>query len=210
MGETPMPRNNMDAYKINVKFFAREPRQVAPHEFVPIFHSWIQIQDVPEHTLIDVADYAHVQDGPGILLVAHEANFYADSVGGRLGFTYQRKHPFEGSFSDRLRQAIIAALEGCQRLELDPRLSGKIAFRTDEVVVQLNDRLLAPNTAETFEQVRPELDKVFSEMYGAPIRLEHRPSARELFEVRAKPERSAATVTDLLNRLSATATAPSR
>src|SRR5262245_26822662 len=106
----------MDVHKINVKFFAAEPVQVEYAEVVPVFHSWIQIQSVPDHTLIDVADYAHVQDGPGILLVSHEANFYADSFGGRFGFTYQRKHPAAGEFKDRVRQAIVAALESCVRL----------------------------------------------------------------------------------------------
>src|SRR5678815_1415872 len=98
------PCHKMDVHKIHIKFFASEPVQVEQAEFVPVFHSWIQIQSVPDHTLIDVADYAHVKDGPGILLVANEANFYADWIGGRFGLTYQRKHPAPGDFKDRLRQ----------------------------------------------------------------------------------------------------------
>ena len=33
---------------------------------------------VPDHLLIDVADYAHVPNGPGTVLVAHEANIHID------------------------------------------------------------------------------------------------------------------------------------
>ena len=74
----------MDAHKISVKFFVDRPWAVQGHEFVPVFHSWIQLKTVPDHMLIDVADYSHVKDGPGTLLVAHEANIYLDRFDGML------------------------------------------------------------------------------------------------------------------------------
>jgi hypothetical protein len=194
----------MDVHKINVKFFAREPVTVEQAEFVPVFHSWIQIQSVPQHTLVDVADYAHVKDGPGILLVSHEANFYADWFGGRFGFTYQRKQPAPGEFKDRVRQAIVAALESCVRLENDPRLSGRLQFRTDEVSIQLNDRLNAPNSDETWKAVEPELRQVLTEFYGGDVTLQRRFDQRELFEVRATAA-SAPSAAELLSRLGVTA-----
>src|SRR4030095_5221476 len=64
--------------RIGVKLFAADGSSVQPREFVPIFHRWIQTQAVANHLLIDVADYAHVPDGPGVLLVAHEGNFSLD------------------------------------------------------------------------------------------------------------------------------------
>jgi hypothetical protein len=194
----------MDAYKINVKFFIRDSAGIKQEEFVPVFHSWIQNQSIAEHTLIDVADYAHVQDGPGTVLVAHEANFYADRVGGRLGFTYSRKQPVAGDFAQRLRQAIAAALEGCSLLESDPRLEGRISFVTDEFMIQLNDRLHAPNTDETLAQIEPAVKRVVSNIYGNDARLERRGAERELFEVRVHAG-SAPTITELLFRASAAA-----
>ena len=199
-----MLRDEMDVFKINVKFFARDPVQVEQAEFVPVFHSWIQIQSVPEHTLIDVADYAHVKDGPGILLVSHEANFYADWIGGRLGFTYQRKHAAPGDLKDRLRQAIVAALESCVRLENDPRLNGRIQFKTDEVSIQLNDRLNAPNNDQTWSAVEPELRQMLSELYGKDVKLDRKADPRELFEVRATAA-NAPNASELLSHLGATA-----
>ena len=196
----------MDVHKINIKFFANEPVAVEQAELVPVFHSWIQIQSVADHTLIDVADYAHVKDGPGILLVAHEANFYADAVGGRFGLTYQRKHPAPGELKDRLRQAIVAALESCVRLENDPRLSGRLAFRTDEVVIQLNDRLNAPNNDQTWAAAEPGIREVLCELYGADVNLKRKGDQRELFEVGATAS-SAPSATELLSRLGVTAPA---
>ena len=192
--------SRMHVHKINVKFFAREPVQVEQTEFVPVFHSWIQIQSVPDHALIDVADYAHVKDGPGILLVSHEANFYADSFGGRFGFTYQRKQSASGDFKERLKQAVVAALESCVRLESDPRLGGRLQFRTDEVAIQLNDRLNAPNNDATWKAVEPQIRQVLAGLYADGVTLQRRGDPRELFEVHATAP-NAPTASELLSRL---------
>ena len=197
----------MEAFKINVKFYAEN--DLDTHEIVPVFHSWIQNQSVADHTLIDVSDYGHVHNGPGTLLVSHEANFYADKLDGRFGFTYSRKQPVAGDFQERLKQAFAAALEGCARLEEDPALGGRVKFRPNEVAIRLNDRLLAPNTPQTYENVRPDLQRVAEELYaGANIELEHYMSELTLFEVRLTASDSPDIAT-LLTRLGRSP-APSR
>jgi len=60
----------MEAHKIVIKWFVDNPGALQQSEFVPIFHSWIQAQAIPDHLLIDVADYQHVWSGPGTVLVA--------------------------------------------------------------------------------------------------------------------------------------------
>ena len=192
----------MDAFKISVKFYVEDDTALSQHEFVPVLHAWIQNKLVPDHMLIDVADYAHVHNGPGTLLVAHEANFYLDRFDGRLGLTYSRKMPAEGVFRDRLRQAFKAALEACARLESDARLAGRISFGLTEAMVRLDDRLLAPNTAETFEQVRSDLERLAAGLYeGSSVEIEHYPSARGLFEVHLQASEAPGVAT-LLHRLS--------
>jgi hypothetical protein len=201
----------MDSHKLIVKFFAREP--LAQHEFVPVFHSFIQQHAIPGHLLIDVADYQHVHHGPGILLAAHEGNFYTDEGEGRLGLLYQRKQPVAGANGLRGRLAAVfeAALRACERLESDPALAGRVKFRTDEVVLRINDRLAAPNTPETFTNVEPELRSFLAELFpGEKIGLEPRHSPLTLFEVRVRAG-SNAPISDLLERLGALpnlATAP--
>ena len=51
-------------------------------DFIPVFHRWIQKQTVSGHLLIDVHDYSHIHQGPGILLVGHEGNFSIDLADG--------------------------------------------------------------------------------------------------------------------------------
>jgi len=192
----------MQVHKIAIKFFVEDEAKLAGIEFVPIFHSWIQTQIVPDHMLIDVAAYAHVQDGPGTVLVAHEANFYLERNEGRLGLMYSRKQSAAGEFCERLRQAVVAAVEACMRLENDANLSGRLKFRTDEMLVQLSDRLLAPNTPETFDRMRGDLQEVLADLYAAAdLRVEHKPSPTTLFEVRIRASENRP-VMELLSRLS--------
>jgi len=187
----------MDVFKISVKFFAEEPTNIGEHEFVPIFHSWIQQKAVPQHTLIDVADYAHVHNGPGTVLIAHEANFYTDRNDGQLGLTYSRKMSAGDTLIDRLRQAYVGALESCARLEE----TGRLKFRTDESAIRFNDRLLAPNSPETFNQAKPDIERVAAELYaGVAVDIEHYFSQNLLFEVRVRASDSPPIAT-LLNRL---------
>lgn len=197
----------MNVFKINVKLYVEDPSGLSHEQFVPVFHSWIQNHAVPGHTLIDVADYSHVQNGPGTVLVAHEANFYLDKLDGFLGFTYSRKQPAPGDFGDRLRQAFAAAIDGCLRLEDDARFEGRMKFRTDEILVQLNDRLLGPNTPETFAAVKPELEKLAAELWpGANVDIEYIPAEQTLFEVRLRADQSPY-LPQLRNRLPEPATA---
>jgi hypothetical protein len=152
----------MDLYKIGVKIFVSDPKVVDIHDFIPVFHSWIQQQKIDGHQLIDVHDYSHVENGPGILLVAHEANFSMDQEGGRLGLFYYRKRPLEGGLEANLETVLDTALQACKLLEAEPKLNG-IKFNTDEILVVANDRLLAPNEAES----RTMLETVIASTLGA-------------------------------------------
>lgn len=78
-------------HKFGVKFFITNPDAKPLKDFIPVFHGWIQRQVLPGHLLIDVHDYSHVHHGPGILLVAHEANISLDQTDGRPGLLYLRK-----------------------------------------------------------------------------------------------------------------------
>src|SRR5258706_13193320 len=80
----------MDSSKLAVKFFATDASALHAEVFVPIFHKWIQTRALPDHLLIDVADYKHVPAGPGTVLVAHEANLSIDQADNRLGLLYAR------------------------------------------------------------------------------------------------------------------------
>ena len=147
----------MELYKLGIKIFVANPSAVDIRDLVPVFHSWIQEQKIDGHLLIDVHDYSHVQNGPGILLVAHEGNFSMDQAEGRLGLVYYRKQPVAG---DSLKIAVEAARSAVRVLEGEPTLNG-IRFRTNEFQVFSNDRLLAPNTAAARAELEPAIKRAF-------------------------------------------------
>jgi hypothetical protein len=169
----------MDSYKLAIKWFAQDAKAVALEALVPVFHSWIQNRSLPNHQAIDVANYAHVVHGPGVVLVAHEGNFAYDLAEGRPGLLYYRQRPLSGNFEQRLSAVCAASLAACALLEQSPG----IAFHTDRVLLRINDRLLAPNTAETFKSVEPALRTFFSTLLGGPVTLKHLAGVERPFEV---------------------------
>lgn len=190
----------MDSSKLSVKFFFRDAQAVEQEAFVPVFHRWIQQHALPGHQLIDVADYAHVPEGPGIVLVSHEANLSTDEVGHQRGLLYFRKTPIEGDFEARLREVFRSALLSCKLLEDDEALAGEVAFETDALLFRVHDRLLAPNTAETYADVKPTLESFLSKLYGGNVTLSHEPNDETLFEVKVTAG-SSPSVDELLKRL---------
>ncbi|MGD0771111.1 MAG: hypothetical protein ABSB42_23240 [Tepidisphaeraceae bacterium] len=177
----------MDVYKIAVKIFASAPDGVGL-DFVPIFHHWIQNQSVQGHRLIDVADYGHVAAGPGTVLVSSEANFYLDRGQNRLGLLYSRKLPLEGSFADRLRAVIGEAMKAAARLEQEPEVAGKLKFKTDEILIRLNDRLRAPPNDQTVAAAKGDVQAVAKRLYGdtAVVESQFTPQTVVEFTIRAK------------------------
>ena len=85
----------------------------------------------------------------------------------------------------RFRASISrAALEACRRLEEDPELSGDLKFDAGQAEVVVNDRLLAPNTDETFERLKPDLMAALQEVYGpGEVRAERLGEPRERLRI---------------------------
>src|SRR5262249_14884412 len=135
------------------KFFVADPASINLEDFIPVFHGWIQRQGLEGHLLIDVHDHSHIQNGPGILLVAHEGNFSLDMSDSRPGLYYYRKTPTALPAASHMTAILRTGLAACRLLETD----AKLKFKMDELLVIANDRLDAPNTDETFNELRPVL-----------------------------------------------------
>jgi hypothetical protein len=185
---------------VNVKLLVQNPAEVDLEPLIPVFHGWIQGQ-VGEGLLLDVADYRHVDAGPGVVLIGHEGNYSVDNTDNRLGVRYNRKAALDGSNQDRLKQAARAALTACQRLEADPRLGGKLRFNGQEIEIFINDRLLAPNCDATREAVNSDFQIFFQKLFrGSEYSLSYDSDPRKLFAVSVKAAQPFP-VADLLEEL---------
>lgn len=191
----------MDSHKLSVKLFADGAAGLPGETFVKVFQAWIRDQSLPGHLLIDVAEYGHVPNGPGTVLVAHEANIHWDLEDARPGPMYVRKQPVAGgaTLRDRIAAAFRGALRAAAKVQADPAVDG-IRIRTDEAVFRVHDRLLGPNTEATFAEVNGSLQAFLAELYQCDVALEHRHDPRRLFEVRIRST-TRRTVTELLARL---------
>src|SRR2546426_5742697 len=169
----------MDTVKYELKFFVDDTSGVGLEEFTPIFHTWIQTQEW-EDRLCDVADSRHVPDGPGVVLITHDAHYAMDLADGRLGLLYSRRretHPRLRdihSVEDRLRSVWQCALTACQRLAAHPALSGRLQFRGNELLLRCNDRLQGPNTAAAYDELYQYLEPFLATLYpGQRVEVEH-------------------------------------
>jgi len=142
--------------RIGAKLYASNPEVVDPEAYIGLFHGWIQGRTL-DGLPIDVADYAHVPDGPGVMLIGHEADRALDLGEGRPGALYQRKRDLAGALEERLRTVLEAVQDTARRIEEDPAAAG-VRFDRDEVLVRVLDRRLAPNEDATMEALRPALE----------------------------------------------------
>lgn len=143
----------MQLHRIQAKLFLENPEELDMEALIPVFHSWIQEQAF-EELLIDVANYAHVPDGPGVMLIAHEADYGIDLTYGRPGLIYTRKRDVPEETAEAIGLALGQVLQAADRLEDETDLT----FDRNEIEVTFLDRLQIPNEAASLDLVRESLD----------------------------------------------------
>jgi len=176
----------MDLQKINVKFFLEKGGDMPLESFIPVFHRWIQ-EDKLEGLLVDVAEYTHVFQGPGVMLIAHEANYSLDEENGKRGFLYNQKRTPGTDAQTHLNTAFKRVLKACSLLEKEPELSGKIKFSPNHLQVFVNDRFEAPYGPETLGALEDTLNPFLNHLFdGEKILLLHEkiPQKRTGFEIK--------------------------
>lgn len=193
----------LNAEQFFIKFPARLARDYDARELIGVFQRWIQ-EDALEGVLIDVANYTHVQDGPGVMLIGHESNWSLDFSDGEAGLLYTRKREALGDVETRLKDAFRCVLEACKLLEVEQSVKAPIQFDTSSFVFGINNRLLAPNDDETLEDVRDGLTQFFTWLFdGAPVEFERDQRKRSRFSVRVSAP-TGSSVDSLLSKLGPT------
>jgi hypothetical protein len=152
--------------RTQVKFFLENPESVDLAAFSPVFQRWIQ-QKALKGQLIDVADYRHVFEGPGIVLIGYDSDYFAESRDGRFGLLYTRKRQLDGDVQTQLHASLRFALDACQLLEADTSFNPRLKFRADEIEIRFPDRLHLPNQPESFDLVKDAVGIVLAELYGS-------------------------------------------
>jgi hypothetical protein len=157
----------VEIQQLSVRIAAQKQRAFDPEALIPVFHRWIRERRLPHRLLIDVADYRHVHDGPGVLIIAHECHFGVGRSGGRLGFEYSRKRDQPGPAREKLREALRDSFAICHLLEAEETVP--LSFRSGNLELRVMSRLYARPGAESAAAFRPELESVAKPLYGDGI-----------------------------------------
>jgi len=181
----------MSLQRISAKLYIENPGEIEPNKVISVFHRWIKEASVPG-LLIDVADYKHVPDGPGVMLIGHYGDYSIDMTESRPGFRYERKRDKPANLREQVQQVIGHALIGASSFSDNPAPHNPLAFATGELLINIADRLHAPNTKENFESLQHDVEAAVAEIYGAVVEtVEHATDdARKPLGFRVKIEKA--------------------
>lgn len=155
--------------RIALKFFAEDVGSGAGgslEPFIGLFHRFIQEQAVLG-LLVDVADYAHVPEGPGVVLIGHDVDYAIDSTGGQTGLLTTRKHYAQDglSMAELLRDTLSKAALAIRAIEDDG--STGMRFDLSRFEIQLLDRL-AVSADGALEGLQQEISAGLAEVFKEP------------------------------------------
>jgi hypothetical protein len=153
-----------DLQRIQIKIAAEAPTGVSLDPFLQIFARWRKEKHAAEW--IDLADYAHLPRGAGIVLVGQRCNIGYDLADPGPGILYTAKKGLSGSQSERLRSAMQWCLELSKRLAAESDFPKDVRLRTDSLELRFNDRLETPKTSETDGELRPAVGQFLDRLYG--------------------------------------------
>jgi hypothetical protein len=158
--------------RLALKIHALSPRlsHAQLEAAVPLFHRYIQKKRLPG-LLLDVADYAHVPDGPGVILIGHDVDYGIDQGGGKSGLLVTLKRNRELALAELARLLFRTALAAVTALESD-RLAG---FELDlaRSEVRVPDRLALSNDAAGAEVLGEALRPLLTQLFGSACRTSH-------------------------------------
>jgi hypothetical protein len=149
--------------KFSVKVHLRTERELDGDPVIEIFGRW---RTDPAEEIVDLADYAHIAEGPLVVLVGRRYNLALDTSGGRPGIQYSSKKGLSGGLADRLAQVIRLALTMARRLVSEPEFPAGARLAPGSLEVAMNDRLLAPNDDASHALVSPALAAALDRLYG--------------------------------------------
>jgi hypothetical protein len=171
----------MEPHRISVKLYLEDPSALDPESAVPAFHRFIR-EDAVGGIPIDVARYAHVVNGPGVMIVGHQLDFAIDMAEGRPGLSVTRKRDAQGGLADQVRELTAWAARLSLLLQDDDAVGAAGRVGTGEVLVTILDRYEAPNDDETLVRAEPALREALEGVSGGSVEgVERRGTHREPF-----------------------------
>ena len=154
----------MTPIRLTIEFAAAKPAGRL-EDAIALFHRFMQ-RGLVEGLLIDVADYRHVPQGPGVLLVGHDVDYGVTEN----GFSVFRKRQTGVSAVDQFRAALRMGLQALHAIEADGGFEA--SFEAGRFRVAVVDRLQAENSEAGAVAIEAALAPVIREVFGEDTAIE--------------------------------------
>lgn len=147
----------MNPQRLTVRF----PVDDVPDDLEPalgVFHRFIQ-RGLVEGLILDVADYRHVPNGPGVMLIGHDVDYGISHE----GFTVVRKRSAHDPATEQLRDVLRMGLGALDAIAADGQLD--VSVDRSSFTVTAPDRLLGPPD-EVAAALGTEIEPTVTELFG--------------------------------------------
>jgi hypothetical protein len=191
----------MDLQRINVHIGLDVPERLDVAPLLGIFARWRHERDANEW--LDLADYAHVPEGPLAMLVGVRGNLVLDLERGQPTLLYRNKRGLSGSFEERFAEATRRALGLATRLAGERGFPESWKVRADRLRLTINDRVSAANQTGNERELRElgeAIEAVAARALGGDARIVRETDPARLFGAQAHAGAPAG-LDDLVRRL---------
>jgi len=154
-----------DLQRIDWKVLVETPEKYSADPILTVFERWRQETDAPEDW-VDLADYAHMQRGPKVMMAGKRDHFSLDTNVPGPGLLLQTRKGLSGSIEDRFVESMK------RHLKLSVRLTGEAEWPANLIPhgaqwsVAINDRLGFPNDDATEAALKPGLTAALDRIFG--------------------------------------------
>ncbi len=185
-----------DLQRIDWKVFVETPEKYSVDPILTVFERWRQETDAPEDW-VDLADYAHMQRGPKVMMAGKRDHFSLDTNVPGPGLLLQTRKGLSGSIEERFVEAMKRHLTLAVRLTGEEEWPANLEPQGDKWSVAINDRLNFPNDDATEAALKPGLTAALDKIFGAgeyTLTRDEDPQRRYGYSIQAKTVRSLAEI----------------
>jgi hypothetical protein len=155
----------MDLQRIDLKALLNAPREAKLDSLLAIFGRWRTDRDHPARW-VDLADYAHMSRGAGVVLIGKQGMFGVTRFDPGLCLLYSGRGEYEGSCEKRFLETFRRHLALSTALFREAEYPAELKTLTGSWEISINDRLDFPNNEATDRLLRPPIQAALDKLFG--------------------------------------------
>jgi hypothetical protein len=176
-----------DLQRIDLKVLLDGPARPKLDPLLTAFDRWRQEKDAPSDW-VDLADYAHMQHGPAVMMAGKREHISIDTNEPGPGILVQTRKDLSGSVEERFAEAFRRHLALAVRLTNEPEWPADLSVRGGDWIIAINDRLGFPNTDASDQALRDGLAGLLGRLFpdGYALERDTNPQKRVTYRLRAE------------------------